>query len=208
VQQVERKIQYDPTIVTMDKFIPCLVKKDYSGLVESGEFTEEEKHEAWTKLFLSYLDCENSKKTQKCCQINQDISDSEWKITVLELCIIILKQPSEVISDYAFDTCEEVLKSAGFDIQINRTDFLSRIAQLKTIMSSVKSLSITLQLSQSDLKRMSEENENEVKHITENDFVKIFINLNSQIKYGFEITPENTTVSKYCAMINIIQNRK
>lgn len=202
MKKEERKILTDPDVVTMDKFEKCLIKEDYSCLVESGYFTATEKRKAWNDLYLSYLDAENSSRTKTMVELNKKIVSGKYKIDVLNLCIMILSNKNEVISDFAFDTCMEIFKGYGFAL-VSKIDHEKRLKELRTITGSIKSISIGIQISSEKIKSFTKENP---RRMNEKDLTKTFIVLNSKFKYGFEITKQNTTVSKFCSMINMLQN--
>lgn len=199
----ERKIINSCNELTMDKFIRCLVKNDKSCLVVSGEFTDDEKEKNWEYILLDYFDLLNSNKTKLLIKLIKDIGKNECKVEVINLCVLILSNQNEVISDEAFDICTELLKKYNYNYDIPKNDYDKRIEILRSINNTCKMAVINLKRDRKSKDNLLKSKQEKI--INETNFDKIFISLNCQLKYGFKITPQNTTVSEYCNMIQMLK---
>lgn len=184
----------------MDKFIRCLCHADYSCLVIEGEFTDEEKYQAWQSIFIEFLDAENSQNTQEVVHLQSKINDNSKKLTIIELCLTLLSYyHTGLVKDSDKEIAVNQLKKYGFNYQYSNE---SMSEDLQRVQSISKTTVINLKSDRSQLERLTEKHQNTVK---ESDFAKIFIILNKNFAGGFKYTPQNTTVSEYAAMLEMLK---
>jgi hypothetical protein len=201
---MNREIIISCNVLTMDKFIKCLVKDKKKCLVIEGEFTDQEIEDVWSDIFMDYLELFNSNKTKLLAKLTNDIRINEAKLDILNICIMVLSQKNEVISDESYNTCFEILRKYGYKYDFDKVDTEKRLIDLRSVSNTAKMAMINLKRDRMNRNKMLEEKHN--KALCESDFGKIFLNLNVRLKCGFKITPQNTTVSEYCSMIKMISN--
>jgi len=188
----ERKILSKCSEVTMDKFIECLCNQNYSCLIISGDFTNEEQFETWNNLFYEYCDLINSKEYQLILKYMKSVGINEAKLTAINLCLVVLSH------GYNQD-CVDVLKNYGYNYKFSSESLLN---DLKNVQNISKGAEIKLQNDRKQLEMLTNKKKKQVK---ESDFDKIFIYISKYM--GFVVKKKDTTVSEYCGMIQMISKK-
>jgi hypothetical protein len=193
----ERKILNDCEVVTMDKFINCLCKQNYSCLVVSGEFSDNEKFEAWQDIFYQYCDLLNTNEYKIMLKLMKSIGINEAKLIAINLCLIVLSHNYN-------QECIDILKKYGYNYAYNFDDKEQYLKDLQNVQSINKGVKMNLLNDEKNLERLTDKKK---KQVRASDFDEIFISLNSRLKFGFKITKQNTTIAEYCSMINVINKK-
>jgi len=191
----EKKILSKCSEITMDKFIECLVNKNYSCLILSGQYLSEELERIWTDVFYEYCDLTNSKDYQLMLKYMKSISINEAKLTVINLCLIVLSHSYN-------QECVDLLKKYGYNYKFDESDNESFLKDLQNVQNTSKMAVINLQNDRKQLEKITDKKQSSIK---ESDFDKIFISLSKYM--GYPVRKRDLTVSEYCSMINVINKK-
>ena len=191
------EILTDLSIIMMDKFIECLIYHKYHCLIVRGKPSEKELTEAWEGIWDEYCILSNQNNYKTVVMHLQSIALFERKILLIEMCLIILSR------QYNETVIEILRKKLGFNYKFDINNPEEYIRDLQTVQRRKKNIEFSLSLEQTNYKNLVNKNKN--NDITKKDFDTIFVSLNKHMKYGFKITPMNTSVSEYCAMINTLK---
>lgn len=186
----------------MDKFIKCLLHKEYSCLILEGSPTEIEMREVWDNIFMDYLDLMDNNKTKLLAKSIKDIARNEAKLMVIELALRVLSHHYEFIGEENYLICVKNLKDYGYDYEYPRDDE-ARMKDLERVRSVSKMAIIKLQSDRANYDKLLNENQNKV--VRESDFNETFIALSKFM--GYSVKPQTTTVSEYCGMIKTISKK-
>jgi len=193
------QIETDCSVITMRQFIECFVNHNYTVLVKSGKPTSEELLKAWDKVWIEYCEASGQSRYKYVVSLLESISVNEWRLVLVDMCLFIL------VRQYSKECIDILREKLGYNYAFDYTDKNAFAYDLKKVRSASKSVLITLQMDKQNLEKVRDQNAG--KKTTKKDFDKIFFQLNSILKHGYKVTPDNTTVNEYCTMLNSIKEK-
>jgi len=193
LKKFQYKIETNISVVTMDKFIKCVTSEEYSCL-SNRPHTKAKLESAWMDIFYAYLEKTDTTTYREIKQLLQDICVERAKYESVKICVAVLEHKYTQKS-------ADMLKEYGHTFNFSTANENDYIKQLTLVVNRNKMLLINLNTYHDKLAKIYEDKQS--KTVQEQDFGKQFIYLNSILKYGYKITPENTTIAEYCDMLNI-----
>lgn len=136
--------------ITLDIFLECLIDKEYSRLIISGDPPEEEILTAWSNIYLEYAELQNGGGQGELFSKVIEINSLHAKIHLADRCITHLKAFDEVEGKLVYN--EEVCKILTYyglnpSPKIAEDDsIMIRWEKLSTVHARAKRWVINLQL--------------------------------------------------------------
>lgn len=172
----------------MDKFIDCLVDKDFSVL---GKGSEYELSAAWMDIYNEFSSLRQSAESTQLFELMKEIFSLEQKIKIIEKCVEILW------ITYSRDIANE-LKMMGFNIRLDWSDKPVYFKELNSIVSKTKTTVLKLEQKQKELNKLTEKQKG--IGYSRKDFISINTNLARFM--NFHINNAIITVADWCDMLN------
>ena len=172
--------------LTMDKFIECLVNKNYSVL---GEGTDEQLLTAWEKLWSEYLELDKSDQYELILNSLKDYNYYRSAIASIEIAVYVM--------EYQYDSkCADVLRKFGFNYDYETKDRLKYFEILNTCKTRIKSFVFSFEMAKNKYLELTENTQR--KEIKETDFDNIFASMSKFM--GQIIRPSAIMVTEYIAI--------
>lgn len=191
------KLIKDSSEATMKMFVECFCKSNYRSLIVSGNFTDDECFLAWRDIYYSYLEKSNTETYRSKIKSLAKIGKNEMILATIDLCLICLSYGYHKESD-------DLLKKYGYNYPFDEKNPEQYRKYLEVITLRSRSLFVSTEIEKANCeKAIKSENST---GMSENDFQKIFFNINRKLKFGFKVTLENTTVDEYSVMIESLRS--
>lgn len=171
-------------------FIQCLVSEDLSGLIISGEATDEQLADAWLTIHSEYCSKIGGVHIAGLISRTKTIYALDAKIQrITVLCQAARQMVSQSIAD--------ALKESGYPISVTGTDeeYLHQITRIEALLNPERmKLSILINEAPKPDKN---------KSISEDDFTMTLMEISKQ--EGYKVST-NITVMDYCLYVKRLNN--
>lgn len=174
--------------ITLEKFIKCIVDKQYSVL---GKGTEINQYAAWIEIYNEYAQLVKDDTTMYLFELNRDITVLQEKIGIVDLCADILW------SKYDRAVCVE-LNKLGFNVHLDWSKKIDYYKQLKLCLSRAKTWVIEISRKQKEVKTLL--NKNKGEGYTRQYFNRVNANLGKYM--SFYIDAKKVKVDEWCEWLN------
>jgi thermostable 8-oxoguanine DNA glycosylase len=172
----------------MEKFIECLIDKNFSVL---GKGNEIKLQAAWIEIFNEFSSLRQNSQSNEIFELMKSIFSIEQKIKIINSCVEILWHV------YNRELANE-LKDLGFNIKLDWSNKTQYIKELQSVISKGKSLTTKLKQKQAELDKLTEKQKG--NSWSRKDFVSINTNLARFM--NFHINNSLITVADWCDMVN------
>lgn len=182
--------------LTMDRFIRCLIDKEYSALIISGKASDEDLLNAWANILGEYHELKGD-TIDAIAQLSliRDINKLRTHLVLVEYCISFLADRYSVV----IASC---LLKLGYVFAPDDQDPAKYFPILEGIINQSKTKYIQLQQL---LEQLNGEQIKEQRAITANDFQEALIEIEEmqKISYDFQVL----TVSKFILLERKLMRR-
>lgn len=180
----------------LDKFKHCLIKEDYKPLIIAGTPTEAQLQDAWNAIISEYALLTGNDKFERMVTLTREININVFKFNRVELYVRILMKAADDPSMYSEVLVKE-LKRFGYPGQYDPKIKSRYLEELDAAYSKAKSLLVSAQLKQQELKKL-EANLGKGK-MDGAHFDNNIITLSAHYKY--QVVEHSISTQKYCLMI-------
>jgi len=170
----------------LDKFIDCVVDKDYNSLLKYGSAPDEMLIRAWDQIYAEFSEISGSPSYKLMANLSKEIGYLEAKILSISLCLDVLKRRPDV-------GCIKTLRNYGYNYVFDITDVEEYTLALEAI--AVRMGAVRIALTQKRNEYNTQINSLSGKEVTRDDFLKIIATLTKYM--GFRIDSRQVTVSEY-----------
>lgn len=175
-------------LLTMDKFIDCLVEDKLQVL---GNGTQEQLNKAWGNIVHEFSELRADKSATELLELQKEIFVLQNKIKIISLCVGVLWDT------YNRDLANE-LKTMGFNVKLNWSNKAQYYKELNLVISKSKTFDVLARRKEKELLELIK------KSGTDRYQRKDFVSINTSLsKYmSFHVNNNQITVAEWCDMVN------